>query len=329
MKNVAVVSHIADMDGVGAAALLKMKFKIPKENLLFTGYELKEVKETIAALRSILKKNRNLVLFITDLSPNAETLPLYEGIIKDIRKQKGLVVWLDHHFWNDAMLKRVAAKCDLAVVGENKDMCATQLVQKLFGLNGSFAKEFTHLVHLGDFFLKTSNKKHAKLINSYAFCIDYFRMGGSLNGTLKNLRDVAGTIASGSFMSKKMEEAASRFRHLNEKRINEMLGDIYRLSKKFAVGFSKHVDSTLACMSIIYKTHSEVAVLINMDRGSGSIRSTRPNIVPLANKLNGGGHPHAAGFSVPKEKYNFFRRKSDRDKLSENIRQAAAELDLL
>lgn len=327
MKNVAVLSHIADIDGVGAAALVKMRYSMPSQNVFFTGHSLEEVVLAEKGLSRLYKKG--ILLFITDLTPGPATIPIYAKILKRVKAHRGKVIILDHHTWNNEAVNKIAKKSPFAVFGENKDMCATELVKKYTGLDSKFAKEFAHIVHHADFYIQLKEKKHSRLVDDYSMSLGYINMSQSYWARIKRLRRIAGLISSGRFIDKGMQTLALKFRKLNHERIEKMLKNLYLVSDKIAVGFTKQVDSTEACMSAIAKAHVSISVIINLDHSKGSIRSTDKDIVKLANAFGGGGHPHASGFNIDAKRYNSFKTNSDKKRFVRNVESAARTLRLI
>lgn len=327
MKNVAVLSHIADIDGVGAAALVKMKYRIPASNIFFTSYGREETEDAAREMRPLLKKQ--ITLFITDLTVEPKAAPVYSSIISKVRAHGGKVIVLDHHPWSDEMARKIADRCSFAIFGENREMCATELVRKYLELDSKFVREFTYLVHHTDFFIRLREKRYAELAEEYKMSIGGIGMRKSYKTKLKDLRHIAGLISNGRFTDAKVASIASMFKRLNQERIARMLENVYRISGRFAVGFAKQTDSTDACYAIIKREHVDVSVVVNVDHSSGSVRSRSSNIVKLANALGGGGHPHAGGFGVDTRRYNFFRTKADKERFVRKLESTARSLDLL
>ena len=77
-------------------------------------------------------------------------------------------------------------------------------------------------------------------------------------------------------------------------------------------------------MEIIKHSGKDIAVYINTDDLHGHIRTKKSDCVKLANYLGGGGHPHAAGFTL-KKKYNF-SKESERKNFAMLINKKAKEL---
>ncbi|MGA3020786.1 MAG: hypothetical protein ABSD68_02455 [Candidatus Micrarchaeales archaeon] len=328
MDDVAVLSHIADIDGIGSAALIRMRFGMPLENIFFSGYGADDLREAERGLRRLYGKH--ILLFIMDIAPGFETLSIFQSIIRNVHRGGGSIVILDHHLWKKEMIKKVASVCDLAVIGENSEMCATELARRVTGLQSRFVKEFTYIVHHIDFNINTRirKKRRAELTEIYTMSIGHSNMSKSYDARIRKLRHIAGVISSGRFSDKGMREAASKFRRINSDRIEKMLADFYRISDKIAVGFSRQVDSTEACRELVRKAKVDIGIVINLDHGKGSIRSDESDTLRFANGLGGGGHPHASGFNVNMKEHNFFRSREDRRKFVDEISDVAERAGL-
>jgi oligoribonuclease NrnB/cAMP/cGMP phosphodiesterase (DHH superfamily) len=327
MDDVAVLSHIADMDGIGSAALIRMRFGMPLENIFFSGYGADDLREAEAGLRRLYGKR--ILLFIMDISPESETLYIFQNIVRNVHRGGGSVVVLDHHLWKKEMIRKIASKCDLAVIGENKKMCAAELARKLTGLQDRFVSEFTDIVHHGDFNIGIRKKRQAELSEIYMMSINHCNMSKSYHARIRKLRHIADVISSRRFSDKGMREAAFEFRRINSNRIENMLTDLYHISDKIAVGFSRQVDATEACRDIIRKAKVDIGIVINLDHGKGSIRSVESDTLRFANELGGGGHPHASGFNIDLREHNFFRSRKDRKSFVDKISDAAERTGLI
>ncbi len=321
MDNVAVLSHKADIDGVGSAALVKMKYGIPAANIFFTGYSLEDMEYAEKGLQKLYRKR--LLLFITDINPDETTAQVYNRIIRGIKSNGGRVVILDHHPWKKRMIGEIARRCDFAVFGENKNACATELVQRYTGLKGTFVDSFTYLVHHVDLFIRIKEKRYRDLAETYKMSIGYFNMSSSFAAKTRDLRHLADLISRKRFSDARVRKAALRFARLNSERIAKMLDGVTFVSEDMGIGFSKQIDSTDACRAIIERKHVDIGIVINTDHMTGSIRSESADVIRLANKLGGGGHPHAAGFSVNAKKYGLLRSQNGRKRLVDHIEESA------
>ncbi len=327
MRNVAVLSHIADIDGVGAAALVRMRYRIPLNQIFLISHDRDEVLKAAQGLRRL--GGKGLLVFITDLNPSADTMDVYESMVKEIKGRGGSVVWLDHHVWSKEAIRRIPGACGVAIFGENREMCATQIVHRFLELDSRFANEFADNVHYIDLFLPTKNKKYKRRAEEYKLGIDYYLMRGTHESQQNKLRRLAGAISSGRFTDPDLHRAALKFKALNSKRIALLLRNLVYLSPQIVLAFSKQVDSTDACHEMLEKTEADISILIKTDTGHCSIRSRKADTVPLARTLGGGGHPHASGFSVDVRRYNSFKTANGREKFLGAVKLKADKLGLL
>ncbi len=327
MENVAVITHIADIDGIGSAAMVKMKFGMPSRNAFFAAHSATEMVEVEKGMKKLYSKG--ILLFITDLALRKETAPFFERIIRNVQKGGGAVVVLDHHAWDDEMVERIAKRCDFAAFGENRKMCAAELTRSFIGLKGKFVDDFMDLVHHADFYVLLKDAKRQRIVDGWKLGIDYFNMSESYGARARNLRHIVDVISSGRLTDRSINDAASKFERINSERIEKAMRDLYVISGKIAIGFSRHVNSTDACMSAIRKAHADIGIMVNLDHGKGGIRSVKSDIVGLAGRLGGGGHPHASGFSVNIKKYNSFKTRKDRQAFADMVEKAARKEGLI
>ena len=318
MENIAVLSHNADMDGVGAAAMVKMKYGLDSGRLFFSSYG----KESVLYAEKLLRKfySKGFTLFITDLSMNDQMIGTWIQIIKRIKAKGGRVIWFDHHPWGEKGIAKVARLCDIAIVGENERYCATEIVRKELSLDTPFIDEFCRIVHHSDFNLRPRDKRSRQIIKEYALSITSFTKTGSNGGIQKKLRHMAGVISNRRFTDPMMERASAAFERKNNMRIEKMLKDLHLVGKNMAIGFASGVQSTHACSEIIRKSGRDIGVIFDFKTGKGSIRSVKSDISALAIRLHGGGHPHASGFEI--------KHVSGERKIVEILARSAAKLGI-
>ncbi|MGI0141166.1 MAG: hypothetical protein ACREBF_00740 [Candidatus Micrarchaeales archaeon] len=323
MKNIAVLSHNADIDGVGAASLLKIKYNIPSNRLFFSGY----AKEGILYAEGKLKKfyGKDFVLFITDLSLNDPTILVWMSLIKRIKAKGGKVFWFDHHPWSEKAIKKVASLCDVAIVGENAKFCATEITQREMQLDTPFVREFCKVVHYSDFNIKADTERHREMVKVYALSITTWTKSKSNEAIQKKLRHITEVIASRRFTDSRMTTASRNFEKLNNMRVEKMLAKLTLVGRSIAVGYATGVQSTYACGMVIKKSGRDIAIVIDPKQGKGSIRSVKSDISGLAKSLSGGGHPHASGFEIDLKKYPL-NSEAGRTRLMEKISMEASKL---
>lgn len=325
MKNIAVITHGSDIDGIGSAALIKMKYSVDSKNIFFSDLSGTMTRDII---KEVGKMKRRTILFITDVSPSGN-LENFEKLLKSIKKKGGHIFWFDHHVWNEDAIIRLTSSCDLAVVGENNSFCATEITRKELALNDAFTEEFTKIVHYSDFNLTPKNKRWQKLIKIYTLGISYYNMitRDQFQKRQNALRKVLTTLSKRKFFDKSMLNASKTFERLNDTRTRLMLKTL-TIRGNIAIGFSSEINATYGCGAIIKKAKTDVGIYVNPDRGKVHLRSVRSDISKLAEAFGGGGHPHAAGFDINLKRYNFLKSESDRARLMDTIFNKAKELGI-
>ena len=326
MEEVFVLSHAGDIDGIGSAALLRMKYGVALKNIFFSTRDFEDIPKVISAIQRSAGKNPTL--FITDLGIDEKSAGQFLKLVRLVKARHGTVFWFDHHNWPEDLASKVATKCDLAVFGANKDVCACELVKKYTCLDGAFVNEFARLVHYRDFYIKPKGKDMLlwRRAEKYTWAIEYFRMG-SAESFQNGLRHIADVISSGRRSDGRIDAAAKGFKKINEEGIDKLLGKLHIISGKIAVGFATRVNSTDACARIMEKTKADIVILIHTDKNGGSIRSKKSAIDGLARMLGGGGREHTAGFTLPRG-YNL-RIESHKKQLMRRIEKEARKLKLI
>lgn len=310
------LTHASDIDGVGSAALFRIKYGIPLDSVFFTDYSSESLKYFESSFNKNLKKHKDPpILFIADLGLDKHMAKDFVRIIKGIKSKGGRVFWLDHHAWGSEGIEKVASLCDIAIVGENPRFCATEIAYRNLGLKGSFEKRFVEVVHYSDFNLKPTDKKTSRLIGIYAMSIGLYNMYGSFSKRDRALRHIVGILSEKKFTDARIIKDADIFEKINKRRTDAMLRKLYKLSDIAYMGFSDTIQATRGCGAIIEKTGCDIAIYVNIKNGKGHVRSVHSDTIPLSSMFGGGGHPHASGFHINIAGFNNLKRESDRKRL--------------
>ncbi|MEM3839503.1 MAG: hypothetical protein QXF01_02930, partial [Candidatus Micrarchaeaceae archaeon] len=127
MHNVISLTHATDIDGVGSAALIRIRYGIPLSNMFFTSYSTEALSRVEKDIKKAIKEGTMLI--IADLAVNDSTLPYFARIIKFVKEKHGSIFWFDHHPWSKAAEKKLAHMCDIAIFGENSRYCGTEITR--------------------------------------------------------------------------------------------------------------------------------------------------------------------------------------------------------
>lgn len=325
MQNVFVLSHASDIDGVGSAALVKIKYSIPHSNMLFSDYSKQGLSYADRKLSRHYKKG--ITLFIADLGVHPGIVDLYRSILKSVKDGGGKVLWFDHHPWADESIKKLTPLCDAAIIGENSKYCATEITYRELGFKDAFTKKFVQIVHYSDFNIKPKSTAQRKAVATYALSITSYNSKDSWDEKMADLRHVAEVISKGDLFDSKVKADAARFDKINRSRTKQMVKAL-EIRKNVAVGFSKQVQSTYGCAAVIDASRKKIGIYVNTAVSRGHIRSTGPDISGLARSLGGGGHPHASGFDIDRKKFNGFKTQDDKSKFADFIQARIEKLGI-
>lgn len=312
-----VLSHASDIDGVGSAALLIRRYAIPLENVFFTEYSDKSMAYAIGRVRRLAAKG--ITLFITDLGISEQREHVFEDLVSYINKHGGRVLWFDHHVWSANAVRNIASMCEVAVVGESREFCAAEITRAMLGLSDKFALEFTRIVHYSDFNLRPRDRKTGDMVAMYALAIADYNALGTRSAIDGKLRRLASVISKGRLSDSTLEKDAKAFEEISKRRVSFLLSHLY-LGKNVAVAFAgEKVNATHTCNQIAAISKKKVVVLVDLFNGRGHLRTGYYDISGIARDMMGGGHPHAAGFTVDMKGYGGLRSERQKQRFVDMI----------
>ncbi len=319
MENVISLTHATDIDGVGSAALVRIKYGTPLNRIFFTDYNEDMLRHAARGIKGAVRSGT--ILIIADLAVNDRTLPHFLNIVKTVKRANGRVFWFDHHPWTSKAEKTLAPLCDIAIFGENHRYCGAEITRIELNIKGKFPTTFCRIVHYSDFNIKPPTEKDYRTVGYYALSITSYHLL-QIGERTNALRHMAEVISSGKLLDGRIKRDADRFRKLNDMEVKKMLSHVY-LGKEIALGFAGHIQKTYACMKLIEKTGKDIGIYVNLKDRRGHMRSIRSDVSRLAQRFRGGGHVHAAGFSPDFKKYNHFRKESDRARFLGDLEKTA------
>ena len=324
MRDVISLTHATDIDGVGSAALIRMKYGIPTERAFLTDYRTETIESAYKGMRGFIKKGT--VLIAADLAVGTESGRSFFKIVNAVKRAGGHVMWFDHHPWDGPYAKKIARLCDVVIFGENRKFCGTEITKRELKINGKFENEFAKIVHLSDFAVRPESKRRYAVIGYYALSISLYQML-PYDKRIRKLRHMVEAISGKKLLDARIKADANRFRKMNDRQTKVMLKDLY-VGDNIVVGFAGDIQKTYACMKLIEETGKDIGVYINMRSGRGHMRSVKSDCSLLAAEFNGGGHPHAAGFSPDFRKYDLFKSKDDRRRFLADLESKADEIGI-
>ncbi len=327
MQNIFVITHANDLDGICSAALVRMKYGTSTDNIFFTDYSDARVRYAFGRVSKLAKSMDSV--FITDFAAEKYHERYFMKVIGTLRRRGVNVIWLDHHPWPKSA-ERIAKLCNLAVFGESS-MCATDIAAKIMDLNEPGVSQMVAIVHRADFAIYARDKAENMLTEKYGTLIVYYDMFGAAKMNM-GLRRLVAFVCKDKLVHVFDNKLADRLELESDRNIAACLKQVKYAGKGIAVAFisGKHfLNKQNALMRMKNKRKNSIVMLVDTDTGKGSIRNRKnsgKDISKLAAALGGGGHPHAAGFTLKKD----YRLKTEhgRKSLLKEIEDAAKSLRL-
>ena len=238
--NAASLTHASDIDGLASAAFVKMRLGIDAKRIFFCDYTLDSLLYASERIKPLCRPG--FTLFITDIGMNAGLEKAFVNLLSYINKKGGKVVWFDHHPWSERDISKTARLCQIAIIGENRRYCATEITRKMLGLDDRFSIKLANIVHYSDFNLKPSNREMRRLIGIYALSISSYSTINRRDAYSK-LRNLTVLLSGHKLISNSIKADATAFSKLNRLRISKMLGELYIYDN--AASFCENLDLPL------------------------------------------------------------------------------------
>ncbi|MFC7135721.1 DHH family phosphoesterase [Halobaculum litoreum] len=219
-------------------------------------------------------------VFVCDICPDA--FEYIEADLREVVRTAESVRWFDHHQWDEDLAASVREGVDL-VVGESDEECSTDVT--LRSLEYEFDERFTELAAVTrdhDLWLKEDPRSHD--LADYAYWTgaeEYAAVVGAYGAALP---DVAVEYVEHRRVEKELlvEKAVDRAVH-------HEVGD-------WTVGVTYGRCSQNEVADALRQDGADAAVIVKPS-GSASIRGSEgfERAHEVAGRVNGGGHPKAAG----------------------------------
>ena len=277
-----IVTH-TDADGYSSAALIAHieHPETPVRPVDYHGaYGLEDALEDIA---SCAPRTR---VYILDLNPDSAGIkqPLINLWAADCP-----VTWYDHHQWDDDVREAVeSAGVDLVV---DEDECTASLISREFA---AYAEKLEDLAECTkDIDLWVRDDPRSERLNVFATIAD---VDEYIEAVLWHGADLPGEI------EQRIDERLDRDRELEEAAVDRA---VIRMAEEYRVAFtySRGGRSSVIGNTLVEEMDNDIAVVMKSHGGVGiyshSNRETFAQCHQIAERLGGGGHPTAAGCSVP------------------------------
>ena len=292
MVKIVNLTHGKDLDGIASAAIvLRYANRINGSFEVFFS-EPQTLHDTFAKLFHNLSIDVTEII-ISDLGLNKHIVDQVAKILKDIKKANRNVKirWFDHHIWNIEAKNKIGKIIDELVINER--FCGAELVQRSLLPNDAIAAKLALIARDADFWIFSNeiSKKLSKVI-SYR------------EVPLKSLVE---TLSKGIFWNDDLERRFVEVLLKEKRMIAKCLETLEtHVIRGFKVALVKGKIPAGEIAELLAKKGYDVIAVISPE-GKVSLRrgNSKINLVPIAEKLNGGGHPFAAGGTL---NYSWFDR---------------------
>jgi oligoribonuclease NrnB/cAMP/cGMP phosphodiesterase (DHH superfamily) len=288
-----IISHAEDIDGIFSAALAIRKAKRERENyslllIDYTQYDL---------LIEKIKNSKESRIIILDIGINEKRA---KEVIDALKESKSFIIWIDHHIWEDSILKEVSKYCNL-VIGNHS---ATYLFSRIFS-NDLFSTKLARIAEDSDFF-----KNKLKISSQLSLLITYFN-----NFSKEKLYWLAEYFSENTKLSKEMEELIEKIEKEVEearKKVEKNLEIIEVKKKKIGiVELPGILNPSFEGDRLKKEKNLDTCIMLFKKGGGYKVSIRGEKALELAKLLGGGGHPTAAGA--------FLESGDDLRKIKQNI----------
>lgn len=276
-----IISHARDIDGIFSAALAIRKAKKENENYSLILIDYPEYDLLIDKIKNSGEER----IIILDIGVNDNKV---KELIEALKSSKSFIIWVDHHVWENSTIKEVSKYCNL-VIGNNS---ATFLFSRIFSKD-SFSRKLAKVADDSDFFI---NK--LKISKKLSLIITYFNAFSK-----EKLYWLAEYFSENTRLSKDMEELAEKIeKEIEEarKEVEKKL-EIIEIQKKRIglVELSKILNPSFEGDRLIKEKNLNTCIMLFKNENGYSVSIRGEKALELAKLLGGGGHPNAAGASIP------------------------------
>ena len=289
------ITHQQDVDGLFCGAILKNAFPDTMVHLTNYGYSnMVQVSKTIE--NSVSKSKKKGIIIISDLSvddvKDVEPIEIAAG---KANSSGWRFLWIDHHFWNEPVRKKVESFATLILSKDGDRKCAAELICETLNIKRTACQRMAKFAHNADFGLnEIKNPPPLQEIIRYYL---------TLPNAHKKLHTIVKKASKGIFWDDELQEVYdSKYMPLKESSIKTAMDSLvvqYIHAYGVAIVESPQILPKSIIAERIFRSHKDVdlAVLFAPD-GKLSIRRKPDSDIRcdfIAQKLNGGGHSYAAG----------------------------------
>ncbi|MEM1610671.1 MAG: hypothetical protein QXQ57_03365 [Sulfolobales archaeon] len=292
-RDLCVVSHEEDIDGIGSAAVAIKGMKI--RCIYLTGYFRDEWLLLGRKIDGRCRYKRSIELLITDLNPNVEMIETLDRSLAKCEDKR--VIWIDHHVWSEEALSRARA-LGYIETHINRSMTATENVIHYLGLEKMIdIRVIAYLSRDTDYGIFSHPLSEP--------LTDVIRYSLYKKGDKRFLIKLARKFSKGIIWDHEIDSIWAEAKREKEKiiedlRRNTVIRDIKGYKALFLIS-DPMISSKIAIREAGVKGYDIAFIVyrngaVTIARGSENI-----NCAEIAMRFGGGGHPHIAGAQIDRK----------------------------
>lgn len=288
MKSI-ILTH-GDIDGISSAAIilryLEKELKISREDVkvVFTGPStlLEELKKIVNI--------KETSIYITDISLNPTNAEDIKREIKRLKMDKNKIFWIDHHLWREGDLKDLEKIIDLIMI--NKTSSSARIVYEKFMSKDEISKKIS--LYADDIDTLTDRFNESFILRALSFKDEW-------------KEKLLEKFSKGIFWDEEISSGAEKIKRKAENELNKNCKKTKVFDTKSGLKFGfvdlRKSETPKSWLSrkisekfkldfmIVWRRDNAISVYIGD-------RNKEINLLKIAEKFGGGGHPFACGFKI-------------------------------
>ena len=324
-----LTSHMKDLDGISAAALLVRYFSVHKPRPFFLA--LKDYPDGAGIIDERVMHSSGDELYISDLATDQESIDVVISRLRVVKEQGNKITWMDHHPTTHEITSKLEKVVDVLDLRPSTTTGSEIVYDRLYRMNqiaDAHAELLSNLGHDSDLL-----EGRFSVTPKLSTLIDYYNYLDSESAFRPNLIGLALHLAAPRVEAQ--PEALLEQYHLSQIASYEtILGSergnvlssvevMHAGSLTFAIFYYPKVFSGSAICVDVLEANNVSGCVGFSDDGSGSVRrkDDRVNCREIARMLGGGGHEFAAGFNLGFGAQTPGDRARARSLITEKVRQ--------
>lgn len=276
-KHLISLTHIEDVDGIGAQAILLRKF--PDVVCFQTFYG-----EFIEYIKKIFNLNPD-ILYITDIGFNQSYRKVYE-ILGKMRN----VCWIDHHLISETDKAELKKYIKNFIHASDKTVAA-ELTQQIFLPDDEIAKKIAKLSHFRDNTIENFESDRLQAIIEIN------------QKNQRNIQKIVELLSKGEFENNWIQEQYDIYlkeEKIEYKKLEDRAKEFQMDKVKVVISFSPFFATGKQTRYLLKNFNADIVFGVNPRFQLVSIKSHDINVKKIAEEFGGGGHFDRSGFSYTK-----------------------------